>query len=91
MEFRTFAGLQFPQNVTHRGGNVGSASECARGSHSAVRLYGDYFGVRDIRDLEAVLVGCRHCRETVSKAIAHLPINEYIHGVAAEELTNGLF
>lgn len=57
----------------------------------AVRLHGDYFGVRDIRDLEGVLVGCRHCRETIGGAIAHLAIGDYIHGISAEEFNDALF
>ena len=73
------------------GGTLEVHLNVQRGIIQGARLFGDYFGVRDIRVVEEVLIGCRHCRETISGAIGRLSIGEYIHGVSVEELSDALF
>lgn len=81
----------FRKTTRTAGGTLEVHLDVQQGVIRAIRLHGDYFGVRGIRDLEELLVGCRHCKEAISGAIGHLPIGEYIHGVSVEELTNALF
>lgn len=81
----------FRKTMRTKGGTLEVHLDVQGGVIRAVRLYGDYFGVRDIRDFETKLVGCRHCREAVSEALAMVPIGEYIYGVSAEDLTDALF
>jgi len=81
----------FCKTIRTAGGTLEVHLNVQEGIIRAVRLYGDYFGVRNIRDVERVLVGCRHCRESISGAIAHFSIGEYIHGSSAEEFINALF
>jgi len=55
------------------------------------RLFGDYFGVRDIDPLEARLVGSRHKRTELEARLADMPLNEYLHGVTLPTLLDCLF
>lgn len=81
----------FCKTTRTTGGTLEVHLNVQRGIIQGVRLYGDYFGVRDIRVVEEVLVGCRHCRETISGAIGRLSIGDYIHGVSREEFIDALF
>lgn len=81
----------FRKTIRTGGGTLEVHLDVHQGLIRAVRLYGDYFGVRDIGGLERVLMGCRHCRDTISKIVAPFPIGEYIHGITVEEFTNALF
>lgn len=56
-----------------------------------IRLFGDYFGVRDVGELEGALAGCRHDREAVAGVLAGHPVGDYLHNIRPEELTAALF
>ncbi|MBO4300590.1 MAG: lipoate--protein ligase family protein, partial [Desulfovibrio sp.] len=55
-----------------------------------IRLYGDYFGVRDVTELEAAMCGCRHQWEALTARLEALPLDEYVQGVDAETLASCL-
>lgn len=55
------------------------------------RLYGDYFGVRDIDTLEALLLECRHERSELADRLADVNLDEYIHGVTLPLLLDCMF
>jgi lipoate-protein ligase A len=55
------------------------------GSIDAVRIFGDYFGVRSIGELEAALIGCPHNRSAVAEQIAAFPVGDYLRDVPMQE------
>ncbi len=59
-----------------------------RGRIASVRIRGDFFGVREIGELEAALLGLRYERGELSAALSR--VGDYIHGASAEDLL-GLF
>lgn len=65
--------------------------DVADGRLRDVRLYGDFFGSRDIAVLEAVLRGCRHDRRALADRLADLPLEEYMRGVTLPMLLDCLF
>lgn len=50
------------------------------------RIFGDFFGLRELGPLEEALCGARHDRLSVESALAALPIGEFIQGAAAADL-----
>ena len=56
------------------------------GAIVATRLNGDFFGRKDVAELERALTGARHERDSVKQALAGLDIGEYISGMTADEL-----
>jgi lipoate---protein ligase len=65
--------------------------EVQEGVIQAVRLFGDYFGIRDVAGLEALLVGCPHQRERLAERLCDVPLGEYLQGVDLAVFLNCLF
>lgn len=56
-----------------------------------VKIYGDFFSVKDIHELEAVLTGLPHNMERISAVINTISIEDYIRGISAGEFLELLF
>lgn len=52
-----------------------------------IRFYGDFFGSREMAELENVLIGLQ-LDENLIKHVSAVPIEEYIHGMTAGELVD---
>lgn len=53
---------------------------------SAIKLNGDFFGKKEIADLENALKGVRHERESIQQALSGFDLSEYISGMTVEDL-----
>ncbi|MFP5260236.1 MAG: lipoate--protein ligase [Acidobacteriota bacterium] len=73
------------------GGLVEAHLDVSGGVIRAARLLGDYFGRRDVAELEAALIGCRHDRDALTERLAGLALGEYLLGVDAPTLADCLF
>ena len=56
-----------------------------------VKVYGDFFGLGDISDVEDALVGVRFEREAVNQVFENLDFNKYFGRVTAEEILSLIF
>ncbi|MHC1788226.1 lipoate--protein ligase [Solidesulfovibrio sp.] len=73
------------------GGVVEAHLDVAGGVIRAVRLLGDYFGRRDVAELEAHLAGCRHDRDALAQCLKGVVLGDYLLGVGPDELIDCLF
>ena len=62
-----------------------------RGVIKEVKVYGDFFGLGDISDVENALVGVRFEREAVKQVFENLDFNKYFGRVTAEEILTLIF
>ena len=62
-----------------------------KGLIKEVKIYGDFFGLGDIADVEAALVGVRFDREAVDRAFDQIDVNKYFGRVTQAELIELLF
>ncbi len=53
-----------------------------------IKIFGDYFGIRSISELEDLLVGKQYRTDAVKHALAGFALDDYISGMTAEELTD---
>lgn len=56
-----------------------------------VKVYGDFFGLGDISDVEDALVGVRFEREAVNQVFENLDFNKYFGRVTSEEILALIF
>jgi len=56
-----------------------------------IRLFGDYFGVLDVSELEDLLCGCRHERDALERRLALVQIEAYMQGVGTKLFLDCLF
>lgn len=55
------------------------------------KIYGDFFGIGDIEDLERLLIGVRHNRESVLEALRDFDIPHYLGKITKEEFVNLIY
>lgn len=63
----------------------------AQGKVASAKIYGDFFGLGDIKDVEEALIGHRFEREAFERVFETLDINRYFGRVTKEELLDLLF
>jgi lipoate---protein ligase len=73
------------------GGTVEFNMEVDKGVIKAIRIYGDFFGERDINELEVALTGVKHSEADIIKALEGFEIGKYIANVTLEDILSGLF
>ena len=73
------------------GGVLDVRMDVRNGVIADIRLFGDYFGVRDVVELEDTLCGCRHEREALKRRLALVHIDAYIQGVGERIFLDCLF
>ncbi len=78
----------FELNFKHRFdfGSVEVSMSVASGRITDIRIFGDFFGVRDPADLSAALAGCVLSRAEIVRVLDEFNIGEYISGANAEDI-----
>ena len=59
-----------------------------RGQIQSIRIYGDFFGLGDIADVEKLLTGIAYRREAVELAFSHIDVKHYFGNIEAADLVN---
>lgn len=73
------------------GGVVEVHLNVEHGRITAARIFGDFFGVLPVLELEALLQGCRHDREDILGALEGVQIGDYIRDVDRDTFLDCLF
>lgn len=51
-----------------------------------IRVFGDYFGIRNISEIETLLTGTEYRQEAIAAVLAGISLEEFISGMTPEEL-----
>ena len=51
-----------------------------------MRIFGDYFGVRSISEIEELLTDIEYRSDKIAQALSRVNLGDYISGMTAEEL-----
>lgn len=78
------------QAVRTPGGVIEAHLDTRQGIIQGLRLYGDFFGVRPVAELEAMLHGQPHDRHHLLQTLEAVNMDEFIRGVSAEEFVRCL-
>lgn len=76
--------IKYPSGIIEYNLNV------ENGSISNISIYGDFFGEKDIKDIEIKLIGVKHNIAELMKALNNINIDDYILGLTKEEFVSGL-
>ncbi|RDW18231.1 lipoate--protein ligase [Oceanobacillus arenosus] len=55
------------------------------------KIYGDFFGIGNIADLEARITGVRHERQAIEKALEDFDVSHYLGKITKEDFINLLY
>lgn len=76
----------FTKKKRFGGGSVNAYLTVEEGKITAAKLYGDFFGIYDVSDIEAALCGASHREDAVRAALAKFKVSDYFGKISAEEL-----
>ena len=66
-------------------GSIDIRLEVNKGIIEEATIFGDFFGVGDVAEVEGLLVGTKYDRTAISEALQHIDIPTYFGGVSKEE------
>jgi lipoate-protein ligase A len=81
----------FQQGVRTEGGTLEMNLEVKKGTIKAAKIYGDFFGTKDISEVEELLVDTPHEEKAIRKKLAPLNIEEYFHKMSIDDLISVMF
>ncbi|MFP3917266.1 lipoate--protein ligase [Lysinibacillus telephonicus] len=78
---------RFNIQKTHRfpSGNIDIRLEVNKGIIEEATIFGDFFGVGDVKEIEKLLVGTKYDRGNIAAALEAIDIPHYFGGVTKEE------
>lgn len=78
---------RFNIQKTHRfpSGNIDIRLEVNKGIIEEATIFGDFFGVGDVKELEQLLIGTKYDRTSIATALQSIDIPHYFGGVTKEE------
>jgi len=78
---------------SHRfdGGTVDVRLDVKKGTIENAKIYGDFFGVGDVGDIEERLIGTRYERSSIDEAIKDLDISHYLGRVSREDFLSLIY
>lgn len=76
----------FQKEAYIKGGYFSIHLDIREGKICAARIFGDYFGKKEVSDIERALIGKRHELEEISEVLAAFPLADYFAGAELSEL-----
>lgn len=81
----------FQKEIKTPGGHIEITLEVKKGKILKAKIFGDFFNIRDIFELENYLTGLPHDEEHIRKKLEKLGIENYISNVSLDEFLEALF
>ncbi|WP_066191951.1 MULTISPECIES: lipoate--protein ligase [Gracilibacillus] len=73
------------------GGLVDLRLDVQKGMIEQCTIYGDFFGVGDVKELESLLQGVRYERQAISEAVKDIDISHYLGKISEEEFLSLIY
>lgn len=84
---------KFNVRKAHRfpGGRIDVRLQVERGKIRAVKIYGDFFGIGHVSDVEKRLTGCQYERKALETALGDVDVSYYFGSIEKEEFLHLLY
>lgn len=81
----------FSKSTRTPGGTIDIRLEVKDGVIKGVRIFGDFFGIDPLSDIETLLTGCRHDPESIKNILKTVDLERYIKDVTIDHLIHSMF
>ena len=81
----------FRQGVRTEGGTLEMNLEVKKGMIKAVKIYGDFFGTKDISEVETLLTDIPHEEKAIKDKLATVDIEKFFHKMSVDDLISVMF
>lgn len=78
------------RNVRYPAGKITSFAKVEKSVIESIKIYGDFFGIGDVSDIETLLVGTRYEYKDVLAKLETVDINHYFSRITAEEVAKAI-
>ncbi len=78
------------RNVRYPAGKITSFANVEKSVIESIKIYGDFFGIGDVSDIETLLVGTRYEYKDVLAKLQTVDINHYFSRITAEEVAKAI-
>ncbi len=79
------------RETRYPGGGIEALLEVEKGRVQGLKFYGDFFGQRDVAELEQKLLGCRYEPEALRACLGGVEIGNYFVNFGLDELISLLY
>lgn len=76
---------------TEKGGTVEFHLDIGGGRIVGIRIFGDFFGYKNVSELEKLLEGCPHVEKEITARLSTIKLSEYIINASVQEIVAGMF
>lgn len=81
----------FQKGIKTTGGHIEINLEVKKGEIKNIKIFGDFFNIREVSELENLLIGAPHERNQIEKLLSTIGIENYLTNVRPEEFVEGMF
>jgi len=81
----------FKKQIKVNGGNIEVNLDVHNGIIEKARIYGDYFGLHDTSEIEAMITGQPHDLETITNKLKDVEMDDYFKNTTLKDFLTGLF
>lgn len=81
----------FEKLIRTNGGNLEIHLNVEKGIISDVKIYGDFFNEKDIKDIEKLLNGTQHNEKEIHDLLQKIEFDKYFHLVSIHEFISAMF
>jgi len=67
------------------GGTVEIMADIDKGIIQNMKIYGDFFGMLDVNDIEKALTGAKHSEESINSILSQFNLEHYFHNISPNE------
>lgn len=89
--FGTSPRYSYSKLIRATGGNLEIHLQIEKGTIEAVRIYGDFFALKDVKELEQKLLHLPHERKFLYEFLQDLQVETYLLNISAEEFLEVMF
>ena len=83
-------GYNMVNSLQTGGGHLEVHLDVQNGIINHIRMFGDFFHIGDITDLEQFFAGTPHNETHIRRKLEQIPVSEYLVNITADELLQGL-
>lgn len=78
------------RNVRYPAGKITTYANVDKSVIKSIKIYGDFFGIKDVTDIEEILIGTKYEYDDVLEKLQTLDISQYFSRMTVEEVAKAI-
>ncbi|WP_159583910.1 lipoate--protein ligase [Streptococcus halichoeri] len=78
------------RNVRYAAGKISTFANVQQSLIKNIKIYGDFFGIKDVKDIEELLVGCKYNYQDVLERLKTIDTTKYFSRMTVEEVAKAI-